>query len=1002
MSLILSGCWLNLTLHLDKHHEEAFMLESQRDESESHTSQGCHHHLMWSEESVLDERSATHLWIFHRAIELLDDLGPSGADPRVVADGKQIARFLKFSVSPDRNSKRPWTDNTIFHDAMVKGLYDSDWANPWMNTCTWQSHFYNPVTKQSYETHLNCSDTHAKSAPNFAVSAIETGQYGRLAVENPDLRTLLQFFYYLGITLHYFEDVTQPMHAHNFPNVISGANDVFHSDFEKAAQEYINTRPAALKVDPETLTSDNCFAFGGDPAQQAPEKGVAAWVIAAAARIGHPNFNLALTDDNKHDWALAPVLGSERHSDPLPPNIKPKYNLDAFYNYENAIIKPPGQPTPAGYPTWKKACEPVFNRVIVGAVQACAGYLLAVFRDWFPMLMWKDTARTAPRSFDDFPNKAVFPQDVVAIGCQTVARYQAQSFAALNIYTGKPDPFASIVPGSEGYYTQALGRYATAIASNPNYPPTEDALPPVYTTGRQLKGGASDITQIGCDGTPLENQRMPQGSSIKVKGFPPITKAVTKTHAVIPLGSGEASSSRSLNATRPMLAPTTNHDCVALAGSGNSFRFLSAGVYYVVVQVSTPRLSEREDPFTAQVALKNVTTGNIEIHESVATGKARTGVIQVSGIVSVTSADASYSVRFAQDSGEDFDANPSEYDFVHIVQLQSAPVSDLAMSPLTARHYQAFIPSQTLRGLHQGPNGRFWIVLSPETPNRVAHLNDSFGQIRFLSAGRYFVHASLGTSYHRSTGSNQAAATLELVRTRWEDRKLVGETVLKKRVATANNSITGFVHVSGFIDVTTDEIYTLYLGLYPLGGAEYVGVGGDMRDRIDLFKLDDPDPLEVAPYDLTAMSSSMLLPYTNDIANDRPYYLCLPSEKNRCIRTEKTDWGHAFQFNLPGKYWVVVSLGIPVTTGPLFMADLTLYRHNDAPSPGSPIMSTSICPTGNLGDRQSGYIQMEGMVIVSDASKDYFLLFTQTSGETLSVGGTSLDFIQVFAIDGEV
>ncbi|RKH25724.1 hypothetical protein D7Y13_23255 [Corallococcus praedator] len=970
------------------------MSESQRDESASNTSHGCHHHLMWSEESVLDESSATHLWIFHRAIELLNDLGPSGAAPGVVADGKHIAQFLKFSVSPDRNnSKRPWTDNTIFHDAMVKGLYDCDWANPWMNTCTWQSHFYNPVTQQSYATGLLHSDTHAKSAPNFAVSAIETGQYGRLAVENPDLRTLLQFFYYLGVALHYFEDVTQPMHAHNFPNFISGTADVFHKEFEEAAQQYINKRPAALKVGPETLTSDNCFAFGGAPAQQAPEKGIEAWVIAAASRIGHPNFNLALTDNDKNDWALAPVLPFERGVDPLPPNIKRGYTIDDFYK------DLPGQPTPAGYPTWQKACEPVFDRVIVGAVQACAGFLLAVFRDWFPMLMWKDTARTTPRSFDDFPNKAVFPQDVVAIGCQTVARYQADSFVALNIYTGKQDPFASIVPGSQGYYTSALGRYATAIASNPNYPPTEDALPPVYTTGRLLKGGAADITVIGSNGIPLDNQRVPQGSSIKVQGFPPITEAVTETNAVIPLGTREVPSSRSLSTTLPMLAPTTNHNCVALADSGSAFRFLSAGVYYVVIQVSTAQVSEREDPFTAQVALKNVTTGNIEIQESVATGKARVGVIQVSGMVTVTSAGEWYIVRVAQDSGESFVATPSAYNFVHVFKLQSDPVSELALSPLTARHYQSFIPSQTLRGFHQSPNGTFQVHLSPETPNRVLHINGTFSQITFLTAGRYFVHASLGTSYHRSTGSNQAAATLELT----SMRKGVTETFLKKRVATANNDIIGYVHFSGFIDVTTDDVFILWLGIYPLGGAEFVGVGGDTRDRIDFFKLDDPNPLEVAPYDLTAMSSSTLLPYTNGIASGRGQWLRLPSVKDRCITTVKTDGGLAFQFNLPGKYWVVVSVGIPVTTGPLFMTDLTLYRQNGAPAPADmPILSTAICPTGNLGDRQSGYIQMEGMVVVEDVSKAYYLHFTQTSGETISVGGTVLDFIQVFAIDGQV
>ncbi|MBJ6761802.1 hypothetical protein JGU66_13590 [Myxococcaceae bacterium JPH2] len=979
------------------------LTESNPDAADPQLQYACHHHVMWSEESVLDERSATHLWLLHRALELLENLGPSGADPRVVADALHIARFLKFSVTPDLNSKRPWTDNTIFHDAMVKGLYDCDWSNPWISTCTWQSHFYNPVTKKSVDTGLNGNNPTGKVAPIYAVNAIHLGQYERLAVANPDIRDLIQFFYYLGIALHYFEDLTQPMHAHNFPNFIAGAKDVFHKDFEAAAQDYVNTKPEALKVGSGSLTQDNCFAFGGDPSTQTPEAGVAAWIIAAAARIGHPNYNLALTDADQNDWALSRVLSFESKEDPLPPNIQPGYTLDSFYNDSKLPIPPPGHPSPVGYATWQAACVPVFNRVLVSAIQGCAGFLLAMFRDWFPMLMWKDAERTVPRSFDDFPGKAIYPQDVVAIGCQTVARYQAGTFHAHNIYTGKPDLFASIVPGSEGYYTAVLGRYAIAIASNPDYPPTQDALPPVYTLGRQLPGNIPDVTVIGRDGVPLKNQRMPQGSSIKTEGFPPISEPVTQTHAIIPLARTLGiSSSRSLNATLALAEPTLNHRCVALTAQGNGFQFQSAGVYYVTVQVMTPPVAESEDPYTAQVALKNASTGNIEIHESVATGKGRGGIIQVSGIISVADARETYIVRFAQDSGSSYDLATDARCFVHVVQLQAAPVSDLALSPLSARHYQSFIPAQRLWASHQGKDGGFVIRLADSSANRAVEISGSMGQLQFLSAGRYFIHASLGTSYHRSTGSNQAAAMLQLVRAYWDHHKVANAPVLMQRVAAANNSITGYIHFSGFIEVNTDDVYFLRLGLYPLGSAESFGVGGDTSDRLDIFKLDDPDPLQVARYDLTTMNGTTYLPYTNNIPSDRLQRLNMPLEKNRCFTPVETKWGQSLQFNLPGKYWVVVSLGIPVTSGPLFMANLELDQENTPPSPNTPLLATSICPTGNLGERQAGYIQMEGMVVVTDVSKTYALFLVQTSGETVSVGGTSFDFIQAFAIDGDV
>lgn len=461
----------------------------------------CSAPLRWSEENVLDETNATHLWILHRAIELLRD--PSLPNPPVT---QQIADFLNFSTAPDphpANPQFPWPRNTIFHDALVKGLYDADHQNPWFNSASWQSHFFDTFPNASYSSatltcnspQLNRADLFARYAMRLAYNAFYP--HVQQNPDNPDYRYMIECFYHIGVALHYFTDMTQPMHAHNYPNVVGGANDRFHEAFETQAQAYINTHPTALIVNPRDLTDRNCFHFGGDPSGQGPGDGIVAWVYAASQGIGCANYELALVDQNGAKWALAP---DAQGNHPLPPYIQHNYTLDHFYFY------PVIGPRPAGCNTWQDACVPVYNSTLTAAQQATAGLLTGIFANWFPYLLWKDgPARQQPRNLSDLP---IIPQNPVAIGCQTVYAYQGGD-VALSIYTGRPDPNAAVVPNS-AVHLPLLGNYGLTVSQNPNFPAAPGECMPACTTCDFQFG----LPRLGCGGTIIPGQYTSQGSSV--------------------------------------------------------------------------------------------------------------------------------------------------------------------------------------------------------------------------------------------------------------------------------------------------------------------------------------------------------------------------------------------------------------------------------------------------------------------------------------------------------
>lgn len=147
----------------------------------------------WSEEDEHNEGHATHLWIVNRALDILSK-----------TDDQHVSPVEAQMLS---NWRANWE----------QGLYDADHINPYYNTATFSSHFYDPDTMKNW---LRTSQTALTQGAKYFVLA---GNY----YKNKDRE---KAFYTLGLSLHYLTDVTQPMHAANFTWLNWPTS--YHSKFE--------------------------------------------------------------------------------------------------------------------------------------------------------------------------------------------------------------------------------------------------------------------------------------------------------------------------------------------------------------------------------------------------------------------------------------------------------------------------------------------------------------------------------------------------------------------------------------------------------------------------------------------------------------------------------------------------------------------------------------------------------------------------------------------------
>lgn len=213
------------------------------------------------------------------------DLSGYRIAPEMFWDDKEHKQLIEDAFAtvmrfPDdkagvKRVKALWS-NPDFRAGVLQGLHDADYQRQYINLGTYASHFFDPDTKQNWLPLLFPSQTaysetlrFAHDAANLAGNIANGGRNAALdtssnvGAESLDaqMRDTVsapspvpstahgQCGFKLGLALHYFSDLTQPMHAANVVNAV-WANDWRHRGFEQGADE----RGPAFRIDPSRVS----------------------------------------------------------------------------------------------------------------------------------------------------------------------------------------------------------------------------------------------------------------------------------------------------------------------------------------------------------------------------------------------------------------------------------------------------------------------------------------------------------------------------------------------------------------------------------------------------------------------------------------------------------------------------------------------------------------------------------------------------------------------------
>jgi hypothetical protein len=178
---------------------------------------------------------------------------------QVIENGVHLLR--KAHEVEAREFIRLWDTGPGFSGATKKGLEDADELSPYSGDrclgvqAMWDNHFYNPSTERSYTGAPNTAVTDGRRYFNLAV---HTGRRIQKLGAAAPAELYRRAGYYLGLSLHFLTDLTQPMHAAGFtsiygesyPGVCTGGHlsDYRHSGYEEYTEErvkkgYFNNYP---------------------------------------------------------------------------------------------------------------------------------------------------------------------------------------------------------------------------------------------------------------------------------------------------------------------------------------------------------------------------------------------------------------------------------------------------------------------------------------------------------------------------------------------------------------------------------------------------------------------------------------------------------------------------------------------------------------------------------------------------------------------------------------
>ncbi|MFK4935474.1 phospholipase C [Lactococcus garvieae] len=227
----------------------------------------------WSAEDVTDETVNTHLWIVNNAIKILTNAS---------------------TTSPVNINKLNETFTKDNREKLEQGIYDADHLNPFMDSYSFASHFYDPFSDNTY-------------IPGYWSNAKTSGtKYFNESVEYYKKGDISKSIYYLGLSLHYFTDVSQPMHAHNYTNLSWPVG--FHSKYEN----FVDT------------IKDQADAHNEPMIRLTESTNPAEW-LTQNAWIGYKNFDKIVNNDTTFKFLQASTsqkASDEWHDEMTIPTIK--------------------------------------------------------------------------------------------------------------------------------------------------------------------------------------------------------------------------------------------------------------------------------------------------------------------------------------------------------------------------------------------------------------------------------------------------------------------------------------------------------------------------------------------------------------------------------------------------------------------------------------------------------------------------------------------------------
>jgi hypothetical protein len=206
--------------------------------------------LLWAAEDPDDETKSTHLWIFNRAVDLI--LGDAGLREK----NPELAHFLY---------------DQEFVKGVHQGIYEADYPAGGMYFGYYSSggtgmpflaHFYNPILKTSYagigdklfSPKWNPITFIFSEKTRYEIDEVNALKFGLyfLLLSSSTNEGKQASGKYLGLAIHYLEDLTQPMHSGLFINLPDDYPGYRHGNYENwtmIIQEKARIPKDLLKLD---------------------------------------------------------------------------------------------------------------------------------------------------------------------------------------------------------------------------------------------------------------------------------------------------------------------------------------------------------------------------------------------------------------------------------------------------------------------------------------------------------------------------------------------------------------------------------------------------------------------------------------------------------------------------------------------------------------------------------------------------------------------------------